>query len=295
MDPYSKITCIYVTLGKAKRSGNVVGHKLSKQLNWDCYDNSDLKFEDYDHLREHSTLFLFNHRPSFYTNRGLIGADKDIVNCRHNHIDRIIIGRKCINGLSYYNNFPYLYQSFFPTVVVEDKLKVKKEKIALGYYFRDIRYDGAMYFINDLLPKIDKNIPIFILGISDFPYIKDRKIICTFDSDYFFNNITHYFYFKSNIILDPFPHSLLEALQKGCTLIVPENKKRIYKDGIDDILSLTCGKYISKIENNFLEKVFDLNLNLSPIIKYQHKIIESGFTLMPDKKWKTLYDLMSHI
>ena len=290
----NNISCIYVTLGKAKRSGNVVGHKLSKQLNWDCYDNTDLKFEDYDNLRQHSTLFLFNHRPSFYTNRGLIGADKDIVNCRHNHIDRIMIGRKCINSISYYNNFPYLYQSFFPTIVAESFPKKEKNNIALGYYFRDIRYDGAMYFIDNILNKLNPEIPIYILGISDFPYITNRKIECTFDPDYFFDHITHYFYFKSNIILDPFPHTLLEAVLRHCTIVVPENKRSM-NDGIDDILSLLGSNYISKIENNFLDKEYDINLDLTPIINYQKSIVESNFTLMPDKSWKTLYDLMSHI
>lgn len=302
----SDISCIYVTLGDAKRSGNVIGKRLSKYLKWKSYDDDKLTPSDYDNLRLHSTLFFFNHNPSFYKNRSFVGAERDIVNCRYDHVDDVILGKKCINGLSYYNNFPFLYDSFFPTItkykfLYNSDFKYRNNLInpSIGYYFRDIRYDGAKYFISEFIPKIPDNISIFILGISSFPYLKRKNIYCTFDNEYFFNNITHYFYFKSNIILDPFPHSLLEAIQNKCTLIIPENKERKMKDGIDDIISVLGNRYISKIEKNFLDKEyhldFDFEFNFSSLVNYQHDIICSGFSLLPDKRWKTLNDLLSHI
>ena len=42
---------------------------------------------------------------------------------------------------------------------------------------------------------------------------------------------------KSLIREDPFPHTLLQACQAGCTLLMPDTGRE-WKDGIDDVLNV---------------------------------------------------------
>ena len=64
-----------------------------------------------------------------------------------------------------------------------------------------------------------------------------REHVFTTDEDEFFSRTTHYFYMKSLYHDDPWPHTLLQACQCGCSIVMPE-RKRNWNDGVDDILNV---------------------------------------------------------
>jgi hypothetical protein len=81
---------------------------------------------------------------------------------------------------------------------------------------------------------IPLEIPIVVMGDK---IELSRPYIHTTDEDVFFSMCTHYFYMKSSLVEDPFPHTLLQACQVGCSILLPKTE-RTWKDGIDDILDV---------------------------------------------------------
>ena len=59
----------------------------------------------------------------------------------------------------------------------------------------------------------------------------------TYDNSEFWRSCSHFFYYRCSDIQDPLPHSLLEAIQSKHRIISPFNKNRLFKDGIDDLIS----------------------------------------------------------
>lgn len=88
----------------------------------------------------------------------------------------------------------------------------------------------------------------------------------------FFSEITHYFYPTSSYFVDPFPHSVLEAVQTGKTIIFP-HIERDFKDGIDELKDVIRWKESfdhreypnddhplkAEIWSKFYQRVFDSN------------------------------------
>jgi hypothetical protein len=95
----------------------------------------------------------------------------------------------------------------------------------------------------------------------------------TNDNTKFFSLISHYFYPTSKYFVDPFPHSVVEALQCKRQIIFPKIERN-FKDGIDDIKDVINWqeKFTPSIENKnknhpfkakiwkkFYQNVFDRN------------------------------------
>jgi len=145
------------------------------------------------------------------------------------------------NGFSYWVDseikrfLPLITYSGFQCASLEDG-------IVLGAYIRPrITPDSTSWFKNFIqhLP-----FPIGIVTMGELCKLpQDDKILFhehTVDNKAFFSKITHYIYFKSAMFQDPFPNSLLEAVDSGAQIIIPPTA-RPFKDGIDDICS--CIEY----------------------------------------------------
>ena len=188
---------------------------------------------DYQSLRDEGyTIFCYGHTPRFYEHRKITkGCLTDIINSREEWL-KTTIGVKCQSGFSYIKKRIHLYNCFFPTITTYKRPK-EPSNVCVGYYARSIRLDTDREF-QAFAATIPLEIPIVVMGDK---IELSRPYIHTTDEDVFFSMCTHYFYMKSSLVEDPFPHTLLQACQCGCSLLLPHNE-RPWKDGIDDILDI---------------------------------------------------------
>lgn len=188
---------------------------------------------DYENLRKNGyTIFCYGHTPRMYERRKITrDCLRDVVNTREEWL-KTAIGIKCQSGFSYIKRRIDLYDCFFPTITTYKRPQTPTIP-CVGYYARSVRHDTDKEFM-DLASRIPLEIPIVIMGN---PLQIRRPYYFTQSEDEFFSMCTHYFYMKSSITEDPFPHTLLQACQCGCSLVMPFNE-RPWKDGIDDILDV---------------------------------------------------------
>ena len=106
----------------------------------------------------------------------------------------------------------------------------------------------------------------------------------------FFSEITHYFYPTSKYFVDPFPHSLLEAVQTGKTIIIPKIE-RDFKDGIDDIKDvINWYEEYNPIVGNTNK---DQPLRAAVWKKFYEKVFSCNWEYKFDRnKYKNLYDFI---
>jgi hypothetical protein len=140
----------------------------------------------------------------------------------------------CTNGFHYYKSYPNI-KHYIPHITDFPKATQPKD-ICLGFYSRKwLTMDSYIYFVNMLekLPPVD----VCIMGTPSRLIEKTCKknFKHTYDNTEFFNSITHYVFPKSKQYIDPFPNSLLEAVQAGKQIIIPTIEGRKHRDGIDDI------------------------------------------------------------
>lgn len=283
-----RVACIYVSLGKAKRSGATVSHRLASLLpGWEAFDDREVDYED---LRSKGyTVFLFNHKPDLFHRNLVPSCLEDIVNARSQWA-RTVIGRSCISGFSYWKRYCTDYKAFMPTVVDYRVARINGPP-TLGYYSRGIRRDSDAAF-TDLANRTPQEVPIVVMG-SPLPAIR-RPYEFTNSEDYFFSRVTHYFYWKSRWHDDVWPHTLLQAAQMHCVLVVPKSD-RGWRDGIDDILD-TC--YNIQDFNKPWEAAMPVSTTWVPggqslLPLYEH-ILESKWRWLPDTRWTSFADVLNY-
>ena len=188
---------------------------------------------DYEKLRDDGyRIFCYGHTPSLYERRKFIkGCLSDIVNTRDTWLTTTI-GIKCQSGFSYIKSRLHLYDCFFPTITTYQRVN-EPTNVCIGYYARSVRRDTDKEFV-EFANTIPTEIPIVVMGRRIH---LNREYYYTQDDADFFSKCTHYFYMKSLVTEDPWPHTLLQACQVGCTILLPKTE-RTWKDGIDDILDV---------------------------------------------------------
>lgn len=189
----------------------------------------------------------------------------------------------CSNGFHYYLKYD-MFKFFFPCVL-DFNLKIinlpKTEYPTIGFYYRpDVAPDSCIYFLN-LIKYLSEEINVVLLGykndiIATFNNVKFYQH--TIDNNYFFNAIDYFIYPMSKIFEDPFPNTLLEAIQCNKQIVIPELSGRTHKDGIDDIIDCSNFsrdlKFTTQIDNsktifrfdtfsNFYQRVLDNNFEYS--------------------------------
>ncbi len=153
----------------------------------------------------------------------------------------------CTNGFYYYKNNPDI--KFYIPLITDFPTTKTPTRECLGFYSREyLTPDAYKWFVN----KLDElsGIDVCILGSKSKEIEQKTKgrFKHTYDNIEFFNMVTHYVMPKSKAYIDPFPYTLLEAVQTGKQIILPTIHGRSHKDGIDDIQDFI--KWHQKVDFN---------------------------------------------
>lgn len=182
-----------------------------------------------DDITKQRNLWMM-HNPFFYS-YPLYKRNKDACMVRKQYFD-VILGKRVTNGYSYYCRYATRLHSIVPTIT-DSNYKANGEGV--GYYARPTRTDSNEAFIA-FAKSLSCGTPITTMGHKESLLgLVGLNWIHTYNPSVFFSSISHYFYFKSLIFEDPFPHTLLEAIQAGARIIVPKSTRN-FRDGVDDLL-----------------------------------------------------------
>lgn len=180
----------------------------------------------------------------------------------------------CTNGF-YYFHMHKGFDNYIPMITDFPVQENTPKEETWGFYVRRWLTPDSFDCFLSILDK--KKVNVTIMG-DPSPDIENHNNVLHFnhtnDNVQFFSEITHYFYPTSRHFVDPFPHSVLEAVQTGKTIIFPKIERN-FKDGIDDIKDVTewyetpTSKFDpdmnknqplrAKVWKNFYRKVFDCN------------------------------------
>lgn len=184
--------------------------------------------------------------PELYAFRyNLIRARKlnAIFYVRHS-IDRFL-QRPITNGLNMYNSY-HFFKSFVP-MITDYTVDSHSTEPVVGFYARVHVNPDAIEYLRHELDQLTKPISLVTMGNSS-TYLEHKMIAHhyhTQDAADFFSRITHYYFPMSATFVDPFPNTLLEALQCGKQIICPTVPSRKHKDGIEDILSCVANYHVT--------------------------------------------------
>lgn len=202
--------------------------------------------------------------------------------------------KSATNGFySYINN--KLFKNYIPLITDFPEIKnIEREKPCIGFYCRFGHFLAVAMFKN-LLENLKTKVDVYIMGsdghnFSKYPMVD--KCEHTLNNKKFFSNITHYVYPEDKYHYDPFPHSLLEAVQTGKQIIIPDGH-RYFQDGITDIQDLIL------FHRDFDPEVYYDNSNC-PLTsenfrKFYTKLFDNNFQYSFDRrKYKTMRDWVAN-
>ena len=221
---------------------------------------------DEDQIPTKDRLWIL-HNPFFYNN-SLISR-KDDYSCLRQEFCSAVPGKHLTNGFSYLKRFYGKYHGFFPTIY-QSHFK-KNDNISIGYYARDCRSQSNAAFC-DFVKSLPQGIPIMTMGQKECIKPKlasNPNWTHTYSNDIFWSRCSHYFYYRCSDEIDPFPHTLLEAIQSQHTIISPIDPRRDFSDGIDDLLSFI------PFYTEFNDDVDSYSLNGLDASKYWMNIMEN--------------------
>lgn len=201
------------------------------------------------------------------------------------------------NGFNFYNKMK-LHKHFIPFITDVPKTP-KREGQILGFYLRQgVVKDSFNFFLQEL-ENLKFPINVVTYGYY-YPLDKLKKVISHYHTQElkdFFSRIDFYLYPQSAKVIDPFPHSLLEAIQSSKQIILPRLSNRNHKDGIDDIISCLGenGGYHKNLNDIFLDKRYDnsgCGLRFENFKKFYQCIInEQNFeNRLEYGRYKTFYE-----
>lgn len=178
------------------------------------------------------------HNPFFYKRFSISRRISDFIFLRENFC-RTIPGKHLTNGFSYFKNYRESYHRWFPTIY-QSNFERNTEYESIGYYIRDIREESNEAFVQ-FVQDLPNDFPIVTMGTVELIQSKlaqRKNWFHTYSSKLFWKSCSHYFYYRPATFEDPFPHTLLEAIQSNHRIISPKNPRRQFNDGIDDLLSV---------------------------------------------------------
>lgn len=200
----------------------------------------------------------------------------------------------CTNGFYYYKMHKK-FDNYIPMITdfpIQENVRFP-EKPCLGFYVRKWLTPDSFNCFIDILDNLPYKMNVAIMGDSNGQIENHPKVdnfTHTNNNIEFFSTITHYFYPTSKYFVDPFPHSVIEALQCGIQIIFPKIERE-HKDGIDDIKD--CIFWSEKYDENLD------NLKVHPFKselwkKFYHKIFENNWEFSFDReKYKTFLDFIT--
>jgi hypothetical protein len=141
----------------------------------------------------------------------------------------------CNNGFHYYRTYKKI--KHFAPMITDFDVDNKSDEMCFGAYIRKWLTPDSRDCFLDILSSLKFKVKVCIMGDYDGEIMNHENVSVsrhTYDNKEFFRNVTHYFYPTSKVFQDPFPHSVLEAIQSGRQVIFPKIH-RDHKDGIDDL------------------------------------------------------------
>jgi hypothetical protein len=197
----------------------------------------------------------------------------------------------CTNGFYYYHMHKG-FNNYIPMITDFPKLPIPQHE-CLGFYVRKwLTPDSFDCFIS-ILDSFKYKVRVTVMG-DHSPEIENHNNVLhynhTNDNVQFFSDVSHYFYPTSKHFVDPFPHSVLEAVQAGRTIILPKIE-RDFKDGIDDL------KDVIHWHEKFNPSMDNMNKDVPLSYKIWKKFYEKVFNCMWEYKfdrntYKNLYDFI---
>ena len=240
-------------------------------------------------LEKYEHVFFRTQSPYSYTFR--LGL-KELSNPKHTFFIRSEYNKPFVrsvsNGFNYYKNDPKI-KFYFP-MITDFSCENSCDELVFGFYSRKgIAPDSYQWFCDFLR---DNTIPCKVFTMGDYildltRYTSVTEHHHTYDNIEFFSSISHYVYPESHRFVDPFPHSVLEAIQSNVQLIIPSWGNRDFKDGIDDLKSIFC------YHTHFIEDFFLHNtpLKFSMFEDFYHDTLYNDMEYTFDRDYfKTFYD-----
>lgn len=196
----------------------------------------------------------------------------------------------CNNGFYYYLDHKNI-KNYVPSITPFSVKNKKLTRPCLGFYERKcVTTDAYKWFI-DFLKECKYEIDVYLMGNppgSDFTKRFDcvQSLNHTFDNKKFFSSISHYVFPASKTYMDPFPHTLLEALQAGKQLVIPTIPGRNHRDGVDEIKE--CVKYHTTFNPDIYYNNSNTILKSENFENFFRNVLENDFEYHLDRdKYKT--------
>jgi len=166
-----------------------------------------------------------------------------LIYIRNEHLSPLM--NSCTNGFYYYKRNKKI-KNYIPLITPFSVTKVERNIPCLGFYERNCITRDSFDWFMDTVKNLSVDVDIYFMGNPpkiNFTNLSKhvKNTTHTFDNEEFYSNITHYVYPRSKMWDDPFPHSMVEALQSNCQIISPTIPNRNHMDGVDDVLD--CIKY----------------------------------------------------
>lgn len=205
-----------------------------------------------DHLNKYQKVIFLTQVPTAYNipvNGIALRNVNHLVYIRSNRITPML--NSCTNGFNYYKRFK-LIKNYIPTITPFSVNKNKRDDPCLGFYQRNFITRDSFDWFRNCLSTLKCDVDVYLMGDPpkiDFSSLNHvRNVTHTYNNEEFFSNVTHYIYPRSKTWVDPFPHSILEAIQSNCQIISPTIHQRNHMDGVDDLLS--CIEYHDEFDPN---------------------------------------------
>jgi hypothetical protein len=185
----------------------------------------------------------------------------------------------CTTGFNYYLGDTSI-KNYIPLITNYPNCK-QPDDPAIGFYYRKgIQQDSFRAFL-----KLVEGFKGKIVVMGNKPKI---ECIHTYDNQEFFNSITHYIYPPSKKFVDPFPHSLLEAVHAGKQIVIPRIE-RDFKDGIDDIKEFI--QWSEKLDLDSKQDNSKCVLRFENFKKFYDRVLENNFEYSFDRtKYRRMAD-----
>lgn len=278
--------------GALKRGGFVVSKRFCDEHFDNCTFIQDSKVRRLEILNEKYKRLIFRTQvPRCYSipiNFVRLRRLNHIIYIRARYLSQFY--NSCTNGFYYYHMHNAI-SNFIPMITDFPKIKRQPKEICLGFYVRKwLTPDSFKCFIN-ILNNMKEKYDLYIMGdqndtLENHPNIKSFKH--TNDNYEFFSNVNHYFYPTSRYFVDPFPHSVLEAVQTGAQIIFPKIE-RDHKDGIDDIKD--CINWHEEFNPNIILDNKDQPMTASHFNKFYQMIFDNNWEYDFDRdKYKNMYE-----
>lgn len=199
----------------------------------------------------------------------------------------------CSNGFNYFNQFPGI-KNYIPRIIPPPLTSDKRtsDRPCIGFYLRaEVYTDSYKNFVN-FVENLKEEVDIYILGedrynFGIYPHVKNYHQ--TFDNSEFFSNITHFVYYHSSK-LDPFTHTLLEAVLLNKQIIIPNERPTDFKDGVDDI------KDVADFHTHLdLNKTFDNSkclMTFENLLPWYKEVFNDYNHNLPHNKYHSLQEFL---